>query len=205
MLVVEMGGASALPSLGSLPRMRWSCVAGKTARSNLKGLSDLRFWEVISDEHGINSTGIYCGDSDLQLERINVYYNEASGGRYVARAVLVDLELGTMDSMCSGSFGKIFRPDNFIFAQKNADETFCIDNKVPHNICSRTLKLTTATYGDLNHLVSATMSGVTTCLHCPGQLNANLPKLPANMVPFPGLHFFMPGFDQPAVPGPDRG
>ncbi|KAK2103076.1 Tubulin beta-8 chain [Saguinus oedipus] len=79
-------------------------------------------------------------------------------------------------------------------AQKNADETFCIDNEVLHNICSRTLKLTTSTYGDLNHLVSATMSWVTTCSHFLGQLNANLPKLPVNMVPFPGLHFFMPGF-----------
>lgn len=38
-----------------------------------------QFWEVISDEHGIDPTGSYQGDSDLQLERINVYYNEASG------------------------------------------------------------------------------------------------------------------------------
>ena len=58
----------------------------------------------------------------------------------------------------------------------------------------RTLKLTTPTYGDLNHLVSATMSGVTTCLRFPGQLNADLRKLAVNMVPFPRLHFFMPGF-----------
>ena len=39
----------------------------------------LQFWEVISDEHGIDPTGTYHGDSDLQLERINVYYNEATG------------------------------------------------------------------------------------------------------------------------------
>lgn len=39
----------------------------------------LQFWEVISDEHGIDPTGTYHGDSDLQLDRINVYYNEASG------------------------------------------------------------------------------------------------------------------------------
>ncbi|KAK2084575.1 Tubulin beta-8 chain [Saguinus oedipus] len=78
--------------------------------------------------------------------------------------------------------------------KKNADETLCIDNEALHNICFRTLKLTTPTYGDLNHLVSATMSGVTMCLHFPGQLNANMPKLSANMVPFPGMHFFMPGF-----------
>lgn len=37
-----------------------------------------QFWEVISDEHGIDPTGNYVGDSDLQLERISVYYNEAS-------------------------------------------------------------------------------------------------------------------------------
>lgn len=39
----------------------------------------LQFWEVISDEHGIDASGTYVGTSDLQLERISVYYNEASG------------------------------------------------------------------------------------------------------------------------------
>ena len=34
------------------------------------------FLQVISDEHGIDPTGTYHGDSDLQLERINVYFNE---------------------------------------------------------------------------------------------------------------------------------
>ena len=79
-----------------------------------------KFWEVISDEHGIDPTGTYHGDSDLQLERINVYYNEATGGRYVPRAVLVDLEPGTMDSVRSGPFGTLFRPDNFVFGQTGA-------------------------------------------------------------------------------------
>ncbi|KAJ7412573.1 Tubulin beta-4B chain [Willisornis vidua] len=201
-----------------------------------------KFWEVISDEHGIDPTGTYHGDSDLQLERINVYYNEATGGKYVPRAVLVDLEPGTMDSVRSGPFGQIFRPDNFVFGSgmgtlliskireeypdrimntfsvvpspkvsdtvvepynatlsvhqlvENTDETYCIDNEALYDICFRTLKLTTPTYGDLNHLVSATMSGVTTCLRFPGQLNADLRKLAVNMVPFPRLHFFMPGF-----------
>uniref|UniRef100_A0A8C2PBS3 Tubulin beta chain n=2 Tax=Capra hircus TaxID=9925 RepID=A0A8C2PBS3_CAPHI len=214
--------------------------------------------------------------------------------KYVPRAALVDLEPGTMDSVRSGPFGQLFRPDNFIFGQtgagnnwakghytegaelvdsvldvvrkecehcdclqgfqlthslgggtgsgmgtlliskireeypdrimntfsvmpspkvsdtvvepynatlsvhqlvENTDETYCIDNEALYDICFRTLKLTTPTYGDLNHLVSATMSGVTTSLRFPGQLNADLRKLLAvNMVPFPRLHFFMPGF-----------
>ncbi|TRY63579.1 hypothetical protein TCAL_10343 [Tigriopus californicus] len=240
-----------------------------------------KFWEIISDEHGVDPTGTYQGDSDLQLERINVYYNEASGGKYVPRAVLVDLEPGTMDSVRSGPYGQIFRPDNFVFGQsgagnnwakghytegaelvdsvldvvrkeaescdclqgfqlthslgggtgsglgtlliskireeypdrimntysvvpspkvsdtvvepynatlsvhqlvENTDETFCIDNEALYDICFRTLKLTTPTYGDLNHLVSLTMSGVTTCLRFPGQLNADLRKLAVNMM-----------------------
>merc|ERR1712212_724433 len=272
-----------------------------------------KFWEIISDEHGIAPTGAYTGTSDLQMERIEVYYNEAqglspeskargerltAGGKYVPRAVLVDLEPGTMDSVRSGPYGGLFRPDNFVFGQsgagnnwakghytegaelvdsvldvvrkesescdclqgfqlthslgggtgsgmgtlliskireeypdrimntysvvpspkvsdtvvepynatlsvhqlvENTDETFCIDNEALYDICFRTLKLTSPTYGDLNHLVSLTMSGVTNCLRFPGQLNADLRKLSVNMVPFPRLHFFMPGF-APLVP-----
>lgn len=58
--------------------------------------SGSKFWEVLSDEHGIERDGmyvlvfwpgVYCslicvflnrykGSNDMQLERINVYYNE---------------------------------------------------------------------------------------------------------------------------------
>jgi tubulin beta len=252
-----------------------------------------KFWETISEEHGINPDGTYTGDNDLQLERANVYYTEAAGGKYVPRAILVDLEPGTMDSIRSGSLGNLFRPDNFVYGQSGAgnnwakghytegaelvdnimdvvhkeceacdclqgcqlthslgggtgsglgtllinkvreeypdrimntfsivpspkvsdtvvepynatlsvhqlvehtDAVYCIDNEALYDICFRTLKLSSPTYGDLNHLVSLTMSGVTTCLRFPGQLNADLRKLAVNMVPFPRLHFFIPGF-----------
>jgi len=251
-----------------------------------------KFWEVVSDEHGIDGNGIYNGDSDLQLERINVYFNEA-GKKYVPRAVLVDLEPGTMEACKASSIGQLFRPDNFIHAQsgagnnwakghytegaelvesvidvvrkesegcdclqgfqiahslgggtgsglgtlliskireeypdrmmctfsvmpspkvsdtvvepynatlsihqlvENADEVMCIDNEALYDICFRTLKLPTPTYGDLNHLVSAVMSGITACLRFPGQLNSDLRKLAVNLIPFPRLHFFLIGF-----------
>merc|ERR1712039_1077311 len=211
----------------------------------------------------------------------------------VPRAILMDLEPGTMDSVRAGPFGQLFRPDNFVFGQtgagnnwakghytegaelidsvldvvrkeaegcdclqgfqithslgggtgsgmgtlliskvreeypdrimetfsvipspkvsdtvvepynavlsfhqlvENADEVQVIDNEALYDICFRTLKLTTPTYGDLNHLVSAALSGVTCCLRFPGQLNSDLRKLAVNLVPFPRLHFFMMGF-----------
>ncbi|KAG5437365.1 hypothetical protein PCANB_000796 [Pneumocystis canis] len=274
----------------------WCVEAGKKVHlqtgqcGNQIGAS---FWNTISNEHGLDSAGVYQGTSDLQLERMNVYFNEATGGKYVPRAVLIDLEPGTMDAVRSGPFGNLFRPDNFIFGQsgagnnwakghytegaelvdavldvvrreaeacdclqgfqithslgggtgagmgtlliskireeypdrmmatfsvvpspkvsdtvvepynatlsvhqlvENSDETFCIDNEALYDICMRTLKLPDPGYGDLNHLVSAVMSGVTTCLRFPGQLNSDLRKLAVNMVPFPRLHFFMVGF-----------
>jgi len=39
------------------------------------------------------------------------------GGKYVPRAVLVDLEPGTMDSVKAGPFGQLFRPDNYVFGE----------------------------------------------------------------------------------------
>jgi len=35
----------------------------------------LQCWEIISDEHGIDPTGISHGDNALQLEKMEVYYN----------------------------------------------------------------------------------------------------------------------------------
>ncbi|XP_063104174.1 tubulin beta-1 chain isoform X2 [Cavia porcellus] len=197
-----------------------------------------KFWEMIGEEHGIDYSGSDRGATALQLERISVYYNEAYGKKYVPRAVLVDLEPGTMDSIRSSKLGALFQPDSFVHGNsgagnnwakghytegaelietvmdvvsdtvvepynavlsihqliENADACFCIDNEALYDICFRTLKLTTPTYCDLNHLVSLTMSGITTSLRFPGQLNADLRKLAVNMVPFPRLHFFMPGF-----------
>jgi tubulin beta len=265
------------------------CIAGGQCGNQIGA----KFWEVICAEHGIEKNGEYRGEEDNQLERINVYFNEATGGRYVPRCVLMDLEPGTMDSVRAGEYGNIFRPDNFVFGQsgagnnwakghytegaelidsvldvvrkeaegcdclqgfqithslgggtgsgmgtlliakireeypdrimctfsvfpspkvsdtvvepynatlsihqlvENADEVMVIDNEALYDICFRTLKLTTPTYGDLNHLVSAAMSGVTCGLRFPGQLNGDLRKLAVNLIPFPRLHFFMIGF-----------
>lgn len=80
-----------------------------------------KFWEIIAEEHGIDKTGAYAGKSGNELERVDVYFSTAlNGTRYVPRAILVDLEPGTMDSARSGPMGALFRPDNFVHAQSGA-------------------------------------------------------------------------------------
>ncbi|XP_063237559.1 tubulin beta chain-like [Bacillus rossius redtenbacheri] len=253
----------------------------------------VKFLEVVCDEHGIDPNGSFRGESDLQLERINVYFSEATGGRYVPRCVLVDLDSGTLDSVRASPFGRLYRPDSFVFGEsgaannwakghytegaelvdrvldlarveaescdllqgfqlihsigggtgggmgslllgklrmeyperiiktysvipspkisevvvepynavlsfhfliENTDQTYCFDNEALHDICVNTLRLSSASLDDMNHLVSAVMSGVTTCMRFPGQQNTSLRKITTNMVPFPRLHFFVPGF-----------
>ena len=252
-----------------------------------------KFWEIISDEHGINSSGKYIGDTDLQLENINVYFNEGIGGRYIPRTILFDLEPGPLDTVRSSPYGQLFRPDNFVFGQsgagnnwakgyytegleivedimdlvrkesescdclqafqlshslgggtgsglgtlllsrireeypdrilatysvvpspkvsdsvveayntilslhqliENSDHVFTLDNEALYDICTGTLKISLPTYGDLNHLIAYTMSGITASLRYSGQLNCDLRKLATNLVPFPRLHFYMVGF-----------
>ncbi|KAF5758695.1 putative purine-nucleoside phosphorylase [Helianthus annuus] len=73
-----------------------------------------KFWEVVCAEHDIYVTGKYIGDSELQLKHINVYYNEATNGRFIPRTVRMDVEPGTMDNLRSGVYSQIFEPDNFV-------------------------------------------------------------------------------------------
>lgn len=251
------------------------------------------FWETICGEHGLDFNGNYHGTSHLQKDKLDVYFNEASSGKWVPRSINVDLEPGTIDAVRNSNIGNLFRPDNYIYGQSSAgnvwakghytegaelvesvmdvirreaegcdslqgfqithslgggtgsgmgtlliskireefpdrmmatfsvlpspktsdtvvepynatlsvhqlvehsDETFCIDNEALYNICQKTLKLNQPSYVDLNNLVSSVMSGVTTSLRYPGQLNSDLRKLAVNLVPFPRLHFFMVGY-----------
>jgi tubulin beta len=77
---------------------------------------------------------------------------------------------------------------------ENSDEVFCIDNEALYEICTKTLKLSSPSYADLNALVAQVMSGITCSLRFPGQLNSDLRKLAVNLIPFPRLHFFLIGF-----------
>lgn len=78
------------------------------------------FWETISKEHGIDSSGKYVGTADVQRERVGVYYSEGSEGRFVPRAVMLDLEPGVVDNLKASPLGSVFRPDNFVYGQSGA-------------------------------------------------------------------------------------
>ncbi|XP_050545309.1 tubulin beta-6 chain-like [Daktulosphaira vitifoliae] len=254
------------------------------------------FWKTISDEHGINESGEIIQSYNIHLDRICVYYNESSNKKYVPRAVLIDLEPGTLESIGSGykckfshqnfisgitgagnnwakgynldgiemldrvlntvrleaekcdclqgfqithslgggtgsglgsrlmskiqqiypkrmisSFSvvpsskvsdTIVEPYNALMAMEHlicdVQGVHLIDNSALFDVCRCKLNLTSPTYGDLNHLVAQTMSGVTTGFRFSGpgrqqQMIGDLKTLITNMVPLPKLHFFTSG------------
>jgi tubulin beta len=57
------------------------------------------FKEVLCDENGIGGDGEYCCDNDAQLDSIDVFYHEASGGTHVPCAVFFDLEPGLINAV----------------------------------------------------------------------------------------------------------
>jgi tubulin beta len=58
--------------------------------------------------HGIGGDDEYCADNDTQLDRANVLYHEASGGKYVPRMVF--FEPGMIDAVRASPLGELFRP-----------------------------------------------------------------------------------------------
>eukprot|EP00029_Vermamoeba_vermiformis_P003366 TRINITY_DN1376_c0_g1_i1.p1 TRINITY_DN1376_c0_g1~~TRINITY_DN1376_c0_g1_i1.p1 ORF type:complete len:444 (+),score=165.33 TRINITY_DN1376_c0_g1_i1:41-1372(+) len=79
-----------------------------------------KFWEVIREEHALDAEGHFTGQDDILKDRLSVYFQEADNSRYVPRAVLVDLEPGTLSSIRAGPLGRFYRPDNFVHGQAGA-------------------------------------------------------------------------------------
>ena len=73
--------------------------------------------------HGIGGDGEYCGNNDAQFNRINLFYHEASGGKYVPRTVF--FEPGMIDAVRASPLGELFRPGNLV--NQNAGNNWAKD------------------------------------------------------------------------------
>jgi len=60
------------------------------------------------------STSALSAHDEMLLDKIGVYYQNPSHLKYTPRAVLVDLEPGTLDKIKANRIGSIFKPDNFV-------------------------------------------------------------------------------------------
>ena len=78
------------------------------------------FWQIVSNEHGINESGTYTGDKDEQLERAYVFYSETNNGKSVPRCIQTDLEVGVLDVIKKSKLGGLFKPGDLVAGQSGS-------------------------------------------------------------------------------------
>jgi len=91
------------------------------------------FWSAIVAEHCLDAQGKFNSDAindedgdgiPDELENIDVYFRgttqEKLEAKWVPRAVLVDLEPGTMDVIKASAIGPLFKSDNMCFGNNGA-------------------------------------------------------------------------------------
>ncbi|CAG9538507.1 unnamed protein product [Cercopithifilaria johnstoni] len=83
-----------------------------------------KFWEVICEEHGIRPNGTYHGTSDLQIERIGVYFKETRENKYFPRAVVVDFDPDSSNMVLQSTHRSLFLAKNSVFDRHSASSSW---------------------------------------------------------------------------------
>ncbi|XP_067652395.1 tubulin alpha-1 chain-like [Haliotis asinina] len=83
-------------------------------------------WELYCLEHGIKADGEMPLDTtaDEKDDSYNTFFMESDEGKLVPRAVLADLEPTVVDEVRTGTYGKLFHPENLISGREDAANNY---------------------------------------------------------------------------------
>jgi len=100
-------------------------------------------WELYCLEHGINADGTLQENRGPTLEQndsFKVFFNESNTGKYVPRAVFVDLEPTVIDELKNGAYSKLFNPSQMLTGIEDAANNYARGHyTVGRNMIDRTL------------------------------------------------------------------
>jgi len=87
-------------------------------------------WDLFCNEHNIDFDG-YAPEntnvnvSDLGVEdSLGTFFNHSESGKYVPRALFIDLEPNVIDTIRQGQHGKLFNPDQMINGKEDAANNY---------------------------------------------------------------------------------
>jgi len=83
-------------------------------------------WELYCLEHGIQPDGRMSNNtsSSAANNSFGTFFSEGSSGKYVPRALFVDLEPTVIDEVRTGSYKKLFNPKQLISGKEDAANNF---------------------------------------------------------------------------------
>ncbi|KAG5614496.1 hypothetical protein H5410_014320 [Solanum commersonii] len=127
-------------------------------------------------------------DEDDGDYRFRTFFSETSPGKFVPRALFIDLEPSVIDEVKSGTNSQLYNPQQFICGKEDAGNNFArgyytqhfnvtlmFDNVSVYDICRRSLDIENPTYVNVNRLVSQAFSSLTVSMRFEGStINQNL-------------------------------
>ncbi|CAI5439014.1 unnamed protein product [Caenorhabditis angaria] len=83
-------------------------------------------WELYCLEHGISPDGTMPTDQSLGVEdqSYNTFFSETPAGKHVPRACFVDLEPTVIDEVRTGTYAKLFHPEQLISGKEDAANNY---------------------------------------------------------------------------------
>ncbi|CAI2294249.1 unnamed protein product [Caenorhabditis sp. 36 PRJEB53466] len=81
-------------------------------------------WELYCLEHGIQPDGTMPTQSTNNGESFTTFFSDTGSGRYVPRSIFVDLEPTVVDEIRTGTYKKLFHPEQMITGKEDAANNY---------------------------------------------------------------------------------
>lgn len=83
-------------------------------------------WELYCLEHGINPDGTMPNDKSVDKEEdaFNTFFSETGSGKHVPRCIFVDLEPSVVDEVRTGTYRKLFHPEQLLSGKEDAANNY---------------------------------------------------------------------------------
>lgn len=80
----------------------------------------LEFWKTLSTEHGIGPDGVLKEPENTLEDRKDVFFYSADDGRYIPRAILIDLEPRVISGIRKSELSDFFNPENIFIGSQGS-------------------------------------------------------------------------------------
>ncbi|XP_037938897.1 tubulin alpha-8 chain-like [Teleopsis dalmanni] len=82
-------------------------------------------WELYCLEHAIQPDGMIPSDKSAACdESFGTFFNHTSAGKYIPRAIFIDLEPSVIDEVRTGTYKQLFHPEQLINGKEDAANNY---------------------------------------------------------------------------------
>ncbi|KAH7091848.1 tubulin alpha [Auriculariales sp. MPI-PUGE-AT-0066] len=81
-------------------------------------------WELYTLEHGLSPDGTVIENSTSANSSFTTFFSDSSSGKFVPRALFVDLEPNVVDEIRTGTYRQLFHPETLITGKEDAANNY---------------------------------------------------------------------------------